>query len=66
MKEFSIRKEDGKLIAEAKNDGFDDCLLTSRNGRQRTSFPINPELAGMIIEVLQEYLVQKKQNIEND
>jgi len=49
-------RENGKIKARVEIDDFDTSLLTMRNGFQWTGQPVSPELATLIIEVLNEYL----------
>lgn len=56
---FERRKE--KLGVRAEVSDYGDQLLGMRNGYQWSGQPLSPELAEMMIEVLQEYIEFKKQ-----
>jgi len=56
MEKKYIEKTNGKLRAKVEDDGYGTSLLTMRNGYQWTGQPMEPELAKLTIEALQEYL----------
>lgn len=58
-KVFERIKERLGVRVEASNYG--DQILGMSNGYQWNGQPLNPELAEMMIEVLQEYIEFKKQ-----
>lgn len=51
-----IIRENGKIKAKVTVDGKYDDLVTMTNGWQWSGVGMNPELARLTIEVLQEYL----------
>ena len=51
-----ILRENGKIKAKVTSDKYGTELLTMRNGHQWTGSVITPDLATLIVEVLQEYL----------
>ena len=56
MSDKEILRENGKIKAKVVYNGYDVSFLTMLNGWQWTGQPMNPELAKLAIEVLQEYL----------